>query len=78
MNLVKANVACNTCQFWEVSPQYEDCGCCRRYPPSTATIANSYDLYNNKQCSKIISVWRETESVDWCGEHKFDYKKLAK
>jgi hypothetical protein len=91
MNLVKANVACNTCQFWDTESylntesyfnkdgKLEYAICCR-YPPTP--VACSFKVQDTSDDSvypvRIEGFWPATKCTSWCGEHKFNSKKLTK
>ena len=66
--------SCYTCRFWI------DGGCgvdgqCRRHPPRIVDAAVEKDLRSGEWAAVReemwhYTVWPETLSADWCGEHE--------
>lgn len=81
MNKITVERKCSTCRFWDKDDNLEYAICCRYPPTPVACSFNIQDTSNDcvyPMSGRIEGFWPTTKCTNWCGEHKFDHKKLTK
>ena len=66
---------CWQCKFWTKDTEFVDgqvtahtVGWCQRYAPAPLVVIGK------KKTTKVLTVWPQTFSWDWCGEWQEDNK----